>query len=488
MALAPWRPEGLPICLDPACGCGGLLVEALRVVHARSGADTVVASLALRGFDCDLASVWMARLAVMLAARKLGATSEELARVGAAVAANITARDVLAEPPREPADWLLMNPPYVRAVRTAADRRHIRRAFATATGPFDLHVPFVELAVRCLQPGGSFAILTTNKLFAAEYARGLRRLLADSVALRRVIDLEACEEARCGALVDQVLLVGVAHPPPPEHRVQVLRPTTLAAGGASSSRLQVELLRERWPAVRASASELQIIARMTGAAARSLGSLAQVRGGLRGFDYRRCCEALVDGEEDLGAMRVLTPGNIRAYRLPTRAPVRLAGRRWRDPVLPTRPDAINEALWRLFGRPKMVVKGVGPRPTAAWCPEPGALLVAVWGVWGDEELLWSVLGLLNSRPVAWLHYHQLAMARIPRGSLRTPMAWLAEFPVPRERIGPLAELARLRFEAVIPADQATLQEQIDAAAARAYGLTRADLRLMAQAPVRPVQA
>ena len=490
--LAPHSLRELPVCLDPACGCGGLLVEAVRVMRTCLEAGIVAASQSVRGLDRDLASVWMARLAVILGAWQLGATSEELACVGAAVAANIVVRDVLAYPSLERVDCVLMNPPYVRAVWAQGDRQRIRRVFGTATGAFDLHVPFVELALRCLRPGGSFAILTTNKLFAADYASRLRSLLADAATLRRVIDLESCEDARSGALVDQVLLIGLAHPPLPEHRVQVLRPAALAELAAdaavSSLRRQSELLRERWPAVRASPSETRIIGKMTGGAVRPLGSLALVRGGLRGFDYRRCCEALAEGGGHPGAMRVLTPGNIRAYHAPTEAFLRLAGRRWLDPVLVTRPDVIGERLWRLFGRPKVVVKGVGPRPTAAWCPQPSALLVAVWGVWGDEELLWSALALLNSRPVAWLHYHQLAMARIPRGSLRTPMAWVAELPVPQKQIAPLAELACLRFEALGPDDQATLQEQIDAAAARAYDLTDADLSLMAQTPVRPVQA
>jgi predicted RNA methylase len=491
-SLAPTEAEGLPACLDPACGCGSLLVEAMRVRVAEERWDVVAAAEAVRGFDREPASVWPARLAVVLAARQLGATSKELVRVGEAAAANITVRDVLIEPPREQTDWVLMNPPYVRAIRGQADRDRIRQAFPTATGPFDLHVPFIELALRCLRPGGAFAILTTNKVFAAQHARRLRALLAEAVTLKCVVDLEACEDARPEALVDQVLLVGTTGAPLPRHHVEVVRPRTLEElarrNGVSSWRLQGELLRERWPAVRASGSEVQIIAKMTGAGTRPLGSLAVVRGGLRGFAYERCCEALVEGGGQANAMRVLTPGNVRAYRVPSGRALRLGGRRWVDPALPERPEVIGEELWRLFGEPKVVVKGVGPRPTAAWCPQAAALLVAVWGIWGNEELLWGALGLLNSRPVAWLHAQQLGMARIPRGSLRVPMAWVAELPVPGRHTEALAELARLRCEAGDPDRQAALQREIDEAAARAYDLTEAHLRLMGVTPVRPVQA
>jgi hypothetical protein len=209
---------------------------------------------------------------------------------------------------------------------------------------------------------------------------------------------------------------------------------------------------------------------------------------LRGFDYRRCCEELVEAADHPEAIPVLTPGNVRAYRARAERPVRLAGRSWMEPCLPRRLDAISADLWELFAQPKVVVKGVGARPTAGWRPEPAALFVAVWGVWGAEELLWVALGLLNSGPAAWLHYQQLATARIPHGSLRIPMAWVAEFPVPREGTDEVAELTRQRVMAAAASEQEALQERIDRAVARAYDLTEAELRIMARTSLRPVQA
>jgi hypothetical protein len=227
---------------------------------------------------------------------------------------------------------------------------------------------------------------------------------------------------------------------------------------------------------------------MTTGPTRPLGSLALVRGGLRGFDYHRCCDELVEAADYPRAVPVVTPGNVRAYGAQANRPVRLAGRDWTEPCLPRRPDVIPANLWELFAQPKVVVKGVGARPTAGWRPDPAALFVAVWGVWGEEGLLWAVLGLLNSWAAAWLHYQQLATARIPHGSLRVPMAWVAEFPLPRNGTDEIAELARKRLLADTAKEQEALQARIDRAVARAHDLTEAELRAMERTPLRPVQA
>ena len=488
LPLAQRRAGPLPRCLDPACGCGSLLIEALAFLCA-AGVSPAEVVTHLAGYDRHLPSVLLARVALLLAVRRLGASAAQLRRCTETIARNVRVRDVLLHVPRDRVDCVLMNPPYVRAARGGRDRESIRRAFVTARGAFDLHVPFVELALQSLQPGGAFGLLTSGKLLIADYAAQLRRTLADRVTLRRIVDLEACRDAAPGALVSQVVVVGEASPAPPGHRVLVSCPTAVAQAldDVAEKRSQAELLRARWPAVHAFASEERIIRKMTGAATRPLGSCALVRGGVRGFDYGRCCALLAEARGRPDVMRVLTPGNLRAYTAPADRPVRLAGRAWREPCLPTRPSVVSAALWELFGQPKVVVKGVGPRPTAAWCPDPAALFVAVWGLWGEADLLWAMLALLNSRPAAWLHYRQLATARIPHGSLRIPLAWLAAFPVPRRGLEEAAELARRRVVAPTARDQDELQEQLDRAAACAYDLTEADLCLMADAPIRPVQ-
>jgi hypothetical protein len=491
MPLAEPARGGPAEVMDPACGCGSLLVEALRYLCRQCGLNAVDAASRLRGLDRDPDSVLLARVALLAAAYGLGARGEGLAAIARRLARSVAVRDALACSPSSTADCILMNPPYVRAATDGEDRESLRRRFSTACGAFDLHVPFVELAIRSVRPGGSLGLLTTDKLLVADYGRELRALLAEQTQLIRLVALADCADASPEALVAQVAISGVRRRPDPGHRVEVLHPKSLReleCGSARAVRLaQRELLQARWPALRADGSERAILAQVTSGNVAPLGSLAVVRGGVRGFDYRACCRELAEGEGQPDEVAVLCPGNIRAWRAPSGHAVRLAGRSWAAPCLLRKPEALSQELWQLFAQPKLVVKGVGARPTAALSADATALFVAVWGVWGDESLQRSVLALLNSTPAAWLHYQQLYTARIPKGSLRVPLSWVAAFPVPLDALGELDQLAARRIAANSNAERGGIQKEIDLATAKAYGLSESELRLMEQAPLRPVQ-
>ena len=375
--------------------------------------------------------------------------------------------------------------PYVRATRRVGSEG-IRRDFATARGAFDLQVPFIELALRRVRAGGRVGLLVSNKFLVTDYGRRLRAFLDHHATIDRIVDLADCSDAGCGPLINQVILTAHRQTADDQHRVALSRPTLSTKPAPNHMRSQAALLGARWPVLHATRSEQRLIEAMQTDTDR-LADIALVRGGARGFDYTACCERIVEHVSSPESMAALTPGNIRAYRAPSGDCVRLAGERWIAPTLSERPESISEELWGLFRCPKLVVKGIGVRPTAALCTQPAALLVAIWGVWTDRERLLALNALINSLPAAWLHYQQLNAARIPKGSLRIPLSWLKALPVPRGKLERLAELARQRSAASTPAAQSALQDDIDHAAATAYGLGDDDLQLMRQAPVRSVQ-
>ena len=492
LPLAGSAHDELPEILDPGCGCGGLLVEALRYLCQRRGAVVSDAACRLRGLDRDLDSVILARLALIALAYNLGASNAELAAVARSVSRRIAPEDILDSDSLALADCVLMNPPYVRAASAPENRDRLRRKFRTASGAFDLHVPFVELAVRSVRPGGALGLLTSDKFLVADYGRKLRACLADELKLVRLIFLSDCAEAQTEALVSQVATVAVRQRPPCHHTVELHYPQSLGdlarLPAEPITLAQSHLLDSRWPTLRAGPPERRIVSHMTATPARPLGSVALVRGGVRGFDYEACCRELVEADGEPHEMPVVCPGNVRAYRAPSGHSVRLAGRRWKAPCLRRKPDRLSRKLWDLFGQPKLLVKGVCRRPTAALSSGQTALFVAVWGVWAEEDLLYPVLALLNSKPAAWLHYQQLYTARIPRGSLRVPLSWLAAFPIPAGDLSELRHLAHCREGATSDAERAQLQEQIDRASAEAYGLGDRELRIMDEAPLGDVQS
>ena len=92
-------------------------------------------------------------------------------------------------------DMVIANPPYVNVFRIDRERPGYRRAIAdkyvTATGRFDLFVPFMERAVRLLASRGMFCFITPNKYLGAEYARRLRTLLSENLSITSIADLSS---------------------------------------------------------------------------------------------------------------------------------------------------------------------------------------------------------------------------------------------------------------------------------------------------------
>lgn len=90
-------------------------------------------------------------------------------------------------------DVVLANPPYVNMVQmedvSEAYRSALRGMYDSASGGFDLFVPFMERGVQLLRPGGQFAYITPNKYLSAEYAEALRKFLGRSFRLSGLCDL-----------------------------------------------------------------------------------------------------------------------------------------------------------------------------------------------------------------------------------------------------------------------------------------------------------
>jgi hypothetical protein len=82
-----------------------------------------------------------------------------------------------------------------------------------------------------------------------------------------------------------------------------------------------------------------------------------------------------------------------------------------------------------FRTPKIVVRGVARRLTAALDNEGVGLLVAVHGIVPTEVDPQFLTGLLNSKLFNWLHLNSFYSARIPEGSLRYPVSFFKKLPI-----------------------------------------------------------
>jgi hypothetical protein len=89
-------------------------------------------------------------------------------------------------------DVVIGNPPYIDSewlTRTNPNlRTYCNGRFASAKGNWDIFCIFIEKALDLCREGGLSSMIVPNKLLSAEYARALRKLLADRHALLALRD------------------------------------------------------------------------------------------------------------------------------------------------------------------------------------------------------------------------------------------------------------------------------------------------------------
>lgn len=180
--------------LDPGCGAGAFVLEAVRRLAAR---------VAATGGRWEIDALDTAITGVEIDARVLADTRENAratlveagcpgARAGALAGSWFIHTDFLLH------DWagrtfdrIVGNPPYVRLEDLSKKiLAAYRDRFETANERADLYIPFFELGLGLLSPGGTLAYLCANRFAKNRYGTALRRLIATRHHVRAYINLE----------------------------------------------------------------------------------------------------------------------------------------------------------------------------------------------------------------------------------------------------------------------------------------------------------
>lgn len=186
--LTPERINRGGFVVDPSCGCGALLVAALRRIHEVTGALPSSIVPRLVGVDISAESLMRARVLLALTALALGEDTDlEYALLETD---SLTLDWKEAFPQVASFDAVLGNPPYVRyqnlpeAQRTALSERWV----TLRAGSPNLYFAFFELARDLVDPDGVVAYITPNNFFATGAAKALREWLPEGGNLSRIVD------------------------------------------------------------------------------------------------------------------------------------------------------------------------------------------------------------------------------------------------------------------------------------------------------------
>ncbi len=192
--------------LDPACGCGRLLLSAYRVLRERYVSEGIhrteiphrIFKNNLRGCDLDKTAVELAALTLWAEAKK---DNEALAceTVEAALSADFSSGHLLSEYGSlslafpegtrvkeilgDTYDIVLLNPPYMGKKQMPSSLlRYISDTFPE--GKNDVYTAFLLRALGCLREGGVLSFLSIHTwMFLSSYAALRERLLRETTLL-----------------------------------------------------------------------------------------------------------------------------------------------------------------------------------------------------------------------------------------------------------------------------------------------------------------
>lgn len=411
--LAPLHDP--PRLIDPACGCGALLLGAIEfAARHRPHWLEFWAQGNLAGLDVNAACVRGAR-------RVLGAALPD-------AQLPLQQADALADPSSGGWDALLANPPWVsysgrQAARLpATQRRQLSSRFAAFAGWPSLHAAFCELAANLVHEQGRVGLLLPLQVADLAGYAATRRALEANHRLESLVDL------------GEAAFAGVTEPA----GLFVLGPGSGSGSGAG----------ERWQSQGGIGGSAQ---------ARRFAPLPPEAFGDIGIHSGNAARLLFTDKPARGLKPVLVGADVTAFVLAKPSlwlrPVRLpAGKYARVP------DAARLAQARIL------LRQTASRPIAAR-HEPKALfrnsVLACFGAPGhDDDFL---LGVLNSDVIARIHRAMHRDAR-QRTFPQLKVSHLRALPMPGREIGPdydrIAALSR-QVQAGKPGARAELEAAIE---------------------------
>jgi hypothetical protein len=414
--------------LDPAMGTGHFLIAAAEHL-AGQNADSAGRWQALGklyGADLDPVAVELARISLWLWAAHPGTAPADLA--SRLRAGDSLSDDLWGDVPGG-FDAVIGNPPYLSVFARArvGDGSH-GDAYETASGSYDLAVPFVEHAIRLTRAGGCCGLVLPNKLLATDYARALRLWLREHTIVECIADYTDAVVFEAGVYPIACVF---RHSPPDDSaivRVQSARDAAwereytqrdldAAPGNVWSPVLdpRFEMLRQCWQG-----------------SVRPLGDCAHIAAGLTVSEAYNLRDTVIDAPPTLisgGFIPLITTGLIGRHRLTwggTRT--QFLKRSFRRPVVPDhilpprRREQVNTA--------KLLVAGLGLTPRAAL--DRGGMLASV-GALIVYESLWPLGALcawLNSELIADVYRALYGGLALSGGYLRFGKRELSRLPLP----------------------------------------------------------
>jgi len=172
--------------IDPACGCGAFLIDALFKLKKITGASLKeLVENSIYGVDIDPLAVEKTKFILSSIVFEF---EGEFPKKFNIYCGNSLDKRFLKKKINKNFDAIVGNPPYVRIQNLDEDMKNTIKDWSFVIGDSDLYIPFMELGLKLLSKNGKMGYITPNSYFTSKAGRELRRFLQENKLIEEIVD------------------------------------------------------------------------------------------------------------------------------------------------------------------------------------------------------------------------------------------------------------------------------------------------------------
>ena len=268
-------------------------------------------------------------------------------------------------------DIVLGNPPYVENKRlNPLIKKYLHNCgtYRTAYKLFDYAVPFIERALQLLNRGGRFGYIVTNKFTVTDYGVKIREILAKDTTIEQILDVSYLPVFK-GTAIYPIILTFTKLEPSEGHEV-IIAPKV----SSEDDIIQIKYrhIKTKQTAILKTPGYIFDISGniLLCDKIRSLDIIGPKE--IASIGYRvlkftgwgELLENVTDQRPNAPHLKFIGCRNIEPYLINWDSELRLAGRSFRNSYM-IKPSQADESKWKLLELPKILIREVGIKLTAA---------------------------------------------------------------------------------------------------------------------------
>jgi hypothetical protein len=264
------------------------------------------------------------------------------------------------------------NPPYIENKRLNLEvKRYLQKCgtYRTAYKLFDYAVPFIERALQLLNTSGLFGYIVTNKFTVTDYGIKIREILVNETKIEQILDISYLPVFK-GTAIYPIILIFTRIKPPDGHEV-IIAPKVSSENDIIENKYrfiktkQIAILQTPGYIFDISGNFVlcEKIRSLATDSLRKISSIAYRVLKFAGWD--ELLEYVINQRPSTPHVKFIGCGNIEPYFINWGSELRLAGRTFRNSYL-MKPSQVDEEKWRTLEVPKILIREVGIKLTAAF--------------------------------------------------------------------------------------------------------------------------